>query len=88
MVTLTNMFDHWYHFAMQPKELRKWRKDNGYTQSELGAILGVALFSVSRWETGSRAIPSFLHLALKAIPKKGGGIKQDSIKKSKKKERG
>ncbi len=61
---------------MKPDELRKWREKNGYTQDELADILGVAMFSVSRWETGTRAIPSFLHLALKAIPKKGGGRKK------------
>ena len=54
---------------MKPDELRKWREKNGYTQDELADILGVAMFSVSRWETGTRAIPSFLHLALKGNPK-------------------
>ena len=63
---------------MKPDELRKWREKNGYTQDELADILGVAMFSVSRWETGTRAIPSFLHLALKAIPKKGGGRKKST----------
>jgi DNA-binding transcriptional regulator YiaG len=66
---------------MKPQELRKWREENGYTQDELAGILGVAMFSVSRWETGTRAIPSFLHLALKAIPKKGGQVKRRKAKK-------
>jgi transcriptional regulator with XRE-family HTH domain len=61
---------------MTPKELKKWRAKNGYLQGELAAILGVAMMSVSRWETGTRAIPSFLHLALKTIPKKKGGVKK------------
>jgi DNA-binding transcriptional regulator YiaG len=77
--TLTPALNHWYNRVVTPKELRKWRENNGYLQSELAAILGVALMSVSRWETGTRSIPSFLHLALKAIPKKdakkGGGCK-------------
>jgi transcriptional regulator with XRE-family HTH domain len=60
---------------MTPKELKKWRAENGYLQGELAAILGVAMMSVSRWETGTRSIPSFLHLALKAIPKKKGGVR-------------
>jgi len=70
---------------VKPDELKKWRKENGYTQGELAAVLGVALFSVSRWETGLRSIPSFLHLALKAIPKKGSIIK---LKRSNSKRRG
>jgi hypothetical protein len=31
--------------------------------------------TISRWERGEREIPSFLHLALKPLKKKGGGIK-------------
>jgi len=58
---------------MKPYELKKWRADNGYSQGELAKILGVALETISRWERGTREITSFLHLALKAIPKKGGG---------------
>jgi DNA-binding transcriptional regulator YiaG len=61
---------------MTPEELKKWRKENGYLQGELGAILGVALMTVSRWEVGTRSIPSFLHLALKTIPKKKRVIKK------------
>jgi DNA-binding XRE family transcriptional regulator len=71
---------------MKPKELKKWRAENGYNQGELADILGVYLQTVSRWETGTREIPSFLHLALKAIPKKGGGNKQRSTRKTKRKE--
>lgn len=70
---------------MKPEELKKWRTESGYLQGELAAILGVALMTVSRWETGTRAIPSFLHLALKAIPKKGGGKKKSRTTKTKKK---
>jgi transcriptional regulator with XRE-family HTH domain len=70
---------------MKPDELKAWRVVNGYKQSELADLLGVALMTVSRWETGTREIPSFLHLALKAIPKKGGIRKQGSITTTKKK---
>ncbi len=65
---------------MRPYELKKWRVDNGYSQGELAKILGVAHETVSRWERGTREITSFLHLALKAIPKKGGGNRQGVIK--------
>lgn len=64
---------------MKPKELRKWREESGYTQAELAGILGIATFSVSRWEVSMRKIPSFLHLALKAIPKKGGDVKNQAV---------
>ncbi len=70
---MTILINHWYNSTMKPEELRKWREKNGYTQSELAGILGVAMMSVCRWEIGMRAIPSFLHLALKAIPTKKGG---------------
>ena len=72
---MTSQVSHWYNSAMKPEELRKWREENGYTQAELAGILGVAMMSVSRWEIGMRSIPSFLHLALKAIPRKGGSSK-------------
>ena len=81
---LTSLINHWYNSAMKPEELKKWRAESGYTQDELAKILGVYLVSVSRWETGTRSIPSFLHLALKAIPKKGGDKKQGRTAKAKK----
>jgi len=71
---------------MKPEELKKWRKGSGYTQGELGDILGVALMTVSRWECGTREIPSFLHWALKAIPMKGGDKKHGCTTKTKRKE--
>lgn len=72
---------------MKPKELKQWRAANGYTQGELAEVLGVALITVSRWECGTREIPSFLHLALKAISKKGGQVHRSSgSAKSKRKE--
>jgi DNA-binding XRE family transcriptional regulator len=52
---------------MNPSDLAKWRKKNGYTQIKLGKVLGVSTITVYRWEKGMRAIPSFLHLALKYI---------------------
>jgi transcriptional regulator with XRE-family HTH domain len=56
---------------MTPAELKAWRARNGYSQSELAEVLGVASMSVSRWERGAREIPSFLHLALECIKEKG-----------------
>jgi DNA-binding XRE family transcriptional regulator len=52
---------------MTGQELKEWRRKCGLSQEELGRLLGVARFSVSRWEIGTRTIPSFLHLALEAL---------------------
>ena len=71
---------------MKPEGLRKWRIENGYSQEELARILGVHTFSVSRWECGTREIPPFLHLALTAIPKKGGKVRSSVRSKSIRKE--
>jgi len=49
---------------MKPKELKAWRTKHGYSQSKLARVLGVDTMTVSRWETGVRNAPSFLHLAL------------------------
>ena len=60
---------------MTGQELKKWRRKWGLSQEELAKHLGVIRFSVSRWETGARAIPSFLPLALEALEnrmEKGG----------------
>jgi len=83
---LTHVIDHWYNCTVKPEELKKWRTANGFTQGELGEALGVALMTVSRWERATRAIPPFLHLALKAIPKKGGYRKGRSKSNTKRKE--
>ena len=77
---MTNTLSRWYNSVMTSEELKKWRTENGYLQAELAGILGVAMMTISRWETETRSIPSFLHLALKSIPKKGGKKKEDTQK--------
>ena len=57
---------------MTSEALQAWRKKNKYSQSQLAKALDVIPLTVSRWERGVREIPSFLHLALKALDKKGG----------------
>ncbi len=53
---------------MEPKELKEWRKRNGYSQNALAKILGVAPNTVARWEQGMRErIPPFLFLAVKWV---------------------
>jgi transcriptional regulator with XRE-family HTH domain len=64
---------------MTPKELKKWRERNGYTQRELADILRVAMETVSRWERGTRHIPSFLPLTLECVEKKRS--KRKEVKK-------
>ena len=72
-----------YVIIMTPKDLKKWREANGYSQSGLAEALSVHIMTVSRWETGTRTIPSFLYLALRCLELEGGKSKS----KGKKKER-
>jgi transcriptional regulator with XRE-family HTH domain len=72
---------------MTTKQLQAWRKKNGYSQSQLAKVLGVASLSISRWERGDRKIPSFLHLALECMEKKGDELKNKGTKKKKEKGR-
>ena len=57
---------------MTPEDLKKWRKKNNYSQSQLAIVLGVATLTVSRWERGESEFPSFLHLALECTEKRKG----------------
>jgi DNA-binding transcriptional regulator YiaG len=52
---------------MNPDELKSWRRKWGLTQTGLAEVLGVSNMAVARWEWGTRRIPPFLHLALKAM---------------------
>jgi transcriptional regulator with XRE-family HTH domain len=55
---------------MKPEELRKWRLKMGYTQTELGLILGVSMRQMIRYERGVSPIPDMLRLALRSVPSK------------------
>ena len=61
-----------YILSMTKAGLKKWRKVNSYSQAQLAKSLGVAVMTVSRWETGLRSIPVFLHLALRCLEMEGG----------------
>ena len=61
--------------SMTHKELKAWRESRGYSQEELASTLGVTIVCISRWENKARKIPSFLHLALECLDKKGGDKK-------------
>jgi DNA-binding transcriptional regulator YiaG len=52
---------------MTGQELKEWRRKWGLTQEGLAQRLRVIKVTVARWETGTRAIPSFLFLALEAL---------------------
>jgi len=64
-------------------ELKKWRSDHNYSQSQLAKALGTHVMTVSQWERNIRTIPTFLHLALRCLELEGG----ESIKGKSKKER-
>lgn len=69
---------------MTREELTKWKEKHNLTQAELAAMLGVTKACISRWESGKRNIPAFLHLALKCLKvKKGGGTKIKATEKEK-----
>ena len=80
-----------YNYIVTSDDLIKWRHNHEYSQSQLARALGVTTITISRWERGEREIPPYLHLALKSIKKKGGGIRVGrpvvkGKKKTKKKE--
>jgi transcriptional regulator with XRE-family HTH domain len=40
------------------KDLREWRKNQGWNQTQTARYLGVTQAAVSRWEDGNRTIPT------------------------------
>jgi DNA-binding transcriptional regulator YiaG len=65
---------------MTGDELKEWREGRHLTQTELSQMLGVKFNTVSRWEVGMRAVPSFLELALETIGRRLNGKKGKSKK--------
>ena len=81
---MTNYVDNGNFKYMKPVELAAWREKNNLTQTELASMLGVTKACISRWESGKRHIPAFLHIALKCLKvKKGGKAKGKETKKKK-----
>jgi transcriptional regulator with XRE-family HTH domain len=52
---------------MKPHDLATWRKQQGLGVEALAALLGVHRQTVWQWETGRRAIPAYLELALRQL---------------------
>jgi transcriptional regulator with XRE-family HTH domain len=65
---------------MTGDELKQWREGRHLTQAELSELLGVKFNTVSRWEVGTRAIPSFLERAINDIGRELNGKKGKSKK--------
>jgi transcriptional regulator with XRE-family HTH domain len=66
---------------MTHNELKKWRSDHNYSQSQLAKALGTHVMTVSQWERNIRTIPSFLHLALRCLEVEGGESTKGKTKK-------
>lgn len=49
---------------MRAQDIRTWRKERDLTLADLATLLGVAVMTVHRWETGKRPVPPYLELAL------------------------
>lgn len=56
---------------MTADEVKLKRKTLGYTQKELGELLGVTMRAVQTWEDGSRNITHSSSVLLNQLPKKG-----------------
>jgi DNA-binding transcriptional regulator YiaG len=75
------------YYDMTQQELTTWREKHDLTQIELASMLGVTKACISRWESGARKIPAFLHLALKCLKVKRGGERKAKGKGTERKRR-
>lgn len=55
---------------MTPKDLVAFRERLELTQQDLADRLGVDRVTIARWETGTRAIPAYLWLALETVERR------------------
>lgn len=56
--------------TMTKEDLVALRERLELTQQELADRLGVDRVTIARWETGTRAIPAFLGLALETVERR------------------
>lgn len=61
-----------YICNMTSQELVALRERLELTQQQLADRLSVDRVTIARWETGTRAIPPFLHLALETVERRLG----------------
>lgn len=61
-----------YNTVMTKEELAALRERLELTQQQLADKLGVDRVTIARWETGTRAIPVFLGLALQTVERNLG----------------
>lgn len=61
-----------YKAVMTKEELAALRERLELTQQQLADKLGVDRVTIARWETGTRAIPAFLGLALQTVERNLG----------------
>jgi transcriptional regulator with XRE-family HTH domain len=52
---------------MTPQDLKDWRHRNGFSQPQLGRMLGVHVQTIRGYEHGRSPVPSWMPLALWAI---------------------
>ena len=55
--------------VVTPRHLRVYRRTKGLNQAEFAALLGVALKTLARWESGGRKIPPYVLYALRKLNK-------------------
>jgi DNA-binding transcriptional regulator YiaG len=60
---------------MTPDQIKQWRTRRNVSQTELAALLGVDVITVSRWERGIQTAPAFLALALETLNRQLKGKK-------------
>ena len=52
---------------MTPPELRAWREKQGFSQQQLGAMIGKSRQAIINWEKGRFAIPDLVALHLVSL---------------------
>lgn len=58
---------------MTQHDLTAFRERLELTQQQLADKLGVDRVTIARWETGTRTMPAYLHLALETVERQTTG---------------
>ncbi len=54
---------------MQKEKLKLWRKDMGWTQTDLAEWLGYERWTIMKWEQGKTRIPKWMWIVMGLIQK-------------------